>query len=125
MSPCRAEIEDFFTQVDESNNTLQIYLPIEMKVCLTFDGLKKFANDLITQDPKHAEVKVLKDRLVVLNDTDASLAEIFKFNEELAEFDKVLTTLQSWVDGKAAVGGIFQSRQHRPIVHWIAFVGEA
>lgn len=48
----------------------------------------------------------MKDRLVVLNDTDASLAEIFKFNEELAEFDKVLTTLQSWVDGKAAVGGI-------------------
>lgn len=46
----------------------------------------------------------MKDRLVVLNDTDASLAEIFKFNEELAEFDKVLTTLQSWVDGKAAVG---------------------
>lgn len=80
----RAEIEDFFTQVDTSNNTLQIYLPLEMK------------------DPKHAEVKVLKDRLVVLNDTDASLAEIFKFNEELAEFDKVLTTLQSWVDGKAA-----------------------
>ena len=67
----------------------------------------------------------MKDRLVVLNDTDASLAEIFKFNEELAEFDKVLTTLQSWVDGKAAVGGIFQSRQHRPIVHWIAFIGEA
>ena len=64
----------------------------------------KVCNDLTTQDPKHAEVKVLKDRLVVLNDTDAALAEIFKFNEELAEFDKVLTTLQSWVDGKAAVG---------------------
>ena len=64
----------------------------------------------------------MKDRLVVLNDTDASLAEIFKFNEELAEFDKVLTTLQSWVDGKAAVGVISQSRQ---IVHWIAFLGEA
>ena len=64
----------------------------------------------------------MKDRLVVLNDTDASLAEIFKFNEELAEFDKVLTTLQSWVDGKAAVGGISQSRL---IVHWIAFIGEA
>ena len=64
----------------------------------------KVCNDLITKDPKHAEVKVLKDRLVVLNDTDAALAEIFKFNEELAEFDKVLTTLQSWVDGKAAVG---------------------
>ena len=104
MSSCRAEIEDFFTQVDTSNNTLQIYLPLEMKVCVTFNVFKKFANDLITQDPKHAEVKVLKDRLVVLNDTDASLAEIFKFNEELAEFDKVLTTLQSWVDGKAAVG---------------------
>jgi len=80
----RAEIEDFFSQVDTSNITLQIYLPLEMK------------------DPKHAEVKVLKDRLVVLNDTDASLAEIFKFNEELAEFDKVLTTIQAWVDGKAA-----------------------
>ena len=38
---CRAEIEDFFTQVDTSNNTLQIYLPLEMKVCVTFDVFKK------------------------------------------------------------------------------------
>ena len=55
------------------------------------------------KDPKHAEVKVLKDRLVVLNDTDQALAEIFKFNQELAEFDKTLTSVQSWVDGKAKV----------------------
>ena len=52
----------------------------------------------------------MKDRLVVLNDTDASLAEIFKFNEELAEFDKVLTALQSWVDGKAAVGELQKTK---------------
>ena len=56
------------------------------------------------KDPKHAEVKVLRDRLVVLNETDQALAEIFKFNQELAEFDKLLTTLQGWCDGKAMVG---------------------
>ena len=55
------------------------------------------------KDPKHAEVKVLRDRLVVLNETDQALAEIFKFNQELAEFDKLLTTLQGWCDGKAMV----------------------
>ena len=48
-------------------------------------------------------MKVLKDRLVVLNDTDQALAEIFKFNQELAEFDKTLSTLQGWCDGKAKV----------------------
>jgi len=79
----RAEIEDFFGQVDKANNTLQIFLPLEMK------------------DPMHAQVKVLKDRLVVLEDIDKSLAEIFKFNQELADFDKTLTSLQEWLDGKA------------------------
>jgi len=79
----RAEIEDFFGQVDKANDTLQIFLPLEMK-----DGL-------------HGQVKVLKDRLVVLEDIDKALAEIFKFNQELAEFDKTLTTLQEWLDGKA------------------------
>ena len=46
-------------------------------------------------------MKVLRDRLGVLNDTDQALAEIFKFNQELAEFDKTLTACQAWVDGKA------------------------
>ena len=46
---------------------------------------------------------MLKDRLVVLNDTDQALAEIFKFNQELAEFDKTLSILQGWCDGKAKV----------------------
>lgn len=53
------------------------------------------------QEPKNAEVKVLRERLVVLNETDQALAEIFKFNQELAEFDKTLTACQAWVDGKA------------------------
>ena len=35
---------------------------------------------------------MLRDRLVVLNDTDQALAEIFKFNQELAEFDKTLNS---------------------------------
>ena len=46
-------------------------------------------------------MKVLRDRLVVLNETDQALAEIFKFNQELAEFDKTLSACQAWVDGKA------------------------
>ena len=46
-------------------------------------------------------MKVLRERLVVLNETDQALAEIFKFNQELAEFDKTLTACQAWVDGKA------------------------
>jgi soluble cytochrome b562 len=79
----RAEIEDFFGQVDTANNTLQIFLPLEMK-----EGM-------------HSQVKVLKDRMVVLGETDQALAEIFKFNQELAEFDKTLTSLQEWLDGKA------------------------
>jgi len=79
----RAEIEDFFGQVHEANEILQVYLPLEMK------------------EPKNAEVKVLRERLVVLNETDQALAEIFKFNQELAEFDKTLTACQAWVDGKA------------------------
>merc|ERR1719320_1105918 len=79
----RAEIEDFFGQVDTANNTLQIFLPLEMK-----EGM-------------HGQVKVLKDRMTVLEETDQALAEIFKFNQELAEFDKTLTSLQEWLDGKA------------------------
>merc|ERR1711963_103477 len=79
----RAEIEDFFGQVDKANNTLQIFLPLEMK------------------EPMHGQVKVLRDRLVVLEDIDKALAEIYKFNQELAEFDKTLTSLQEWLDGKA------------------------
>jgi len=79
----RAEIGDFFGQVDTANNTLQIFLPLEMK-----EGM-------------HGQVKVLKDRMTVLEETDQALAEIFKFNQELAEFDKTLTSLQEWLDGKA------------------------
>ena len=51
----------------------------------------------------HGQVKVLKDRMTVLEETDQALAEIFKFNQELAEFDKTLTSLQEWLDGKAKV----------------------
>ena len=78
--------------MDKANNTLQIFLPLEMK------------------DPMHAQVKVLKDRLVVLEDIDKSLAEIFKFNQELADFDKTLTSLQEWLDGKAKVTDIINAR---------------
>ena len=56
---------------------------------------------------------MLKDRLVVLNDTDQALAEIFKFNQELAEFDKTLSILQGWCDGKAKVRFLYIFK------HWI------
>jgi len=80
----RTEIEELFDLVDKANNTLQIFLPLEMK-----DGL-------------HSQVKVLKERLPVLEETDKALAEIFKFNQELSEYDKGLTNTQEWIDGKAA-----------------------
>jgi len=80
----RAEIEDFFGQTSKANDTLQIFLPLEMK-----EGM-------------HAQVKVLKDRLPVLDEIDKNLAEIFKFNQELAQFDVTLTQTQDWVDGKGA-----------------------
>lgn len=80
----RAEIEDSFGQLDKANDTLQIFLPLEMK-----DGM-------------HAQVKAHRERLPVMEDTDKSLAELFKFNQDLADFDKNLTTLQTWVSGKAS-----------------------
>jgi len=80
----RSEIEDCFGQVDKANNTLQIFLPLEMK-----DGM-------------NGQVKVLRDRLPVMDDTDKALAELFSFNAELADFDKTLRNTQAWVDGKAA-----------------------
>jgi len=79
----RAEIEDFFNQTNSSNDCLQIFLPLEMK-----DGM-------------HGQVKVLRERLPVLDEIDKALAEIFKFNQDLADFDKTLTQVQEWADGKA------------------------
>lgn len=79
----RSEIEDFFNQTNSANDTLQIFLPLEMK-----DGM-------------HGQVKVLKDRLPVLDEIDKALGEIFKFNQDLAQFDITLTTTQEWADGKA------------------------
>jgi len=80
----RAEIEDFFNQTSNANDTLQIFLPLEMK------------------DPLNGQVKVLRDRLPVLDEIDKSLAEIFNFNQDIAQFDATLTSTQEWVDGKAA-----------------------
>lgn len=79
----RAEIEDFFNQTNSSNDCLQVFLPLEMK-----DGM-------------HGQVKVLRERLPVLDEIDKALAEIFKFNQDLADFDKTLTQVQEWADGKA------------------------
>jgi len=79
----RAEIEDFFNQTSKANDTLQIFLPAEMK-----DGM-------------HGQVKVLKERLPVLDEIDKALAEIYKFNQDLADFDVTLTQTQEWCDGKA------------------------
>merc|ERR1712233_159348 len=79
----RAEIEDFFSQTSKANDTLQIFLPAEMK-----DGM-------------HGQVKVLKERLPVLDEIDKALAEIYKFNQDLADFDVTLTQTQEWCDGKA------------------------
>jgi len=80
----RAEIEDFFGQTSKANDTLQVFLPLEMK-----DGM-------------HGQVKVLRDRLPVLDEIDKALAEIFKFNQDLAQFDTSLSQTQEWADNKAA-----------------------
>ena len=63
-------------------------------------------------------MKVLKERLPVLDEIDKALAEIYKFNQvlshciedlhqliflaqDLADFDVTLTQTQEWCDGKA------------------------
>jgi len=79
----RAEVEDLFSQTDTANNILQLNLPLEMK-----DGM-------------NAQVKVLRDRLVVLENTDTELARIDKFNMDLQEFDNVLTVTTEWIRGEA------------------------
>jgi len=79
----RAEVEDLFNQTDTANNILQLNLPLEMK-----DGM-------------YAQVKVLRDRLVVLENTDAELAKIDKFNNDLQEFHNVLTVTTEWIRGEA------------------------
>ncbi len=39
----------------------------------------------------------------VLEDIDAALADIYKFNNELMAFDKTLTEMDTWINGKAQV----------------------
>jgi hypothetical protein len=40
----------------------------------------------------------------VLEDIDSALADIYKFNNELTAFDKTLTEMDTWINGKAQVG---------------------
>jgi hypothetical protein len=42
-------------------------------------------------------------RMKVLEDIDAALADIYKFNNELMAFDKTLTEMDTWINGKAQV----------------------
>jgi len=79
----RADVEDLFSQTDNANNILQLNLPLEMK-----DGM-------------NGQVKVLKDRLVVLDETNVELAKINKFNLDLQEFENVLTITTEWIRGEA------------------------
>ncbi len=39
----------------------------------------------------------------MLEDIDAALADIYKFNNELMAFDKTLTEMDTWINGKAQV----------------------
>jgi hypothetical protein len=42
----------------------------------------------------------------VLEDIDSALADIYKFNNELTAFDKTLTEMDTWINGKAQVGRV-------------------
>lgn len=75
----RAEIEDFFNQTNSSNDCLQIFLPLEMK-----DGMHgQVTRDHFRLPCNPSQVKVLRERLPVLDEIDKALAEIFKFNQVL------------------------------------------
>ena len=47
-------------------------------------------------------------RLKVLEDIDEALADIYKFNNELIAFDKTLTEMDTWINGKAQVGPTYK-----------------
>lgn len=75
----RAEIEDFFNQTNSSNDCLQVFLPLEMK-----DGMHgQVTRDHFRLPCNPSQVKVLRERLPVLDEIDKALAEIFKFNQVL------------------------------------------
>ncbi|XP_023337940.1 uncharacterized protein LOC111708713 [Eurytemora carolleeae] len=79
----RFEIEELFNLTENAVKILSIYSP---------DDKKK---------EMEAQVTILRDRLVVLNKIDETLADIYTFNNELIKFDATLTELDTWINGKA------------------------
>jgi len=79
----RFEIEELFNQTEASFKTLCIFAPEEKK------------------KEMEGQVEALRVRLVVLNNIDESLADLYKFNNELIAFDKTITELDTWIAGKA------------------------
>ena len=49
------------------------------------------------------ESLICRARLKVLNEIDEALADVYKFNNELLAFDKTLTEMDTWINGKAQV----------------------
>ncbi len=55
----------------------------------------------------------------MLEDIDSALADIYKFNNELTAFDKTLTEMDTWINGKAQVGrGTIENASTRPSPRW-------
>jgi len=79
----RFEIEEMFNITENAFKTLSIFAP---------DDKKK---------EMETHVEGLRTRLAVLNQIDGALADIYKFNNELIQFDKTLTDLDKWLNEKA------------------------
>jgi len=79
----RFEIEEMFNTTESAFKTLSIFAP---------DDKKKEMETI---------VEALRTRLTVLEKIDEALADIYKFNNELIQFDKTLTELDTWLNGKA------------------------
>jgi len=79
----RFEIEELFKVTENAFTILCVFAP---------DDKKK---------EMEAHVVTLRERLSVLEKIDQALADIYKFNCELVEFDKTLTEMDVWMNGKA------------------------
>lgn len=79
----RFEIEELFGLTENAFKTLCVFAPEEKR------------------KEMEVHVETLRTRLEVLNKIDGALADIFKFNNELVEFDKTLIELDNWINGKA------------------------
>jgi len=78
----RFDIEDLFKQAETAFKTLSIFAP------------KEKAEEL------GVHITTLNERLEVLTKIDKFLAELLEFNKAIVQFDAVLTSMDSWINGK-------------------------